>query len=53
VRVTIFDYGAGNLHSLAKAIEMAGVEVRIEEDPTLASDTDALVLPGVGAFGAA
>jgi imidazole glycerol-phosphate synthase subunit HisH len=53
VRVTIFDYGAGNLHSLAKAIETAGVEVRIEEDPTLASDTDALVLPGVGAFGAA
>lgn len=53
MRVTIFDYGAGNLHSLAKAIETAGVEVRIEEDPTLASDTDALVLPGVGAFGAA
>ena len=53
MRVTIFDYGAGNLHSLAKAIETAEVEVRIEEDPTLASDTDALVLPGVGAFGAA
>jgi glutamine amidotransferase len=29
------------------------VEVRIEEDPTLAIDADALVLPGVGAFGAA
>jgi glutamine amidotransferase len=53
MRVTIFDYGAGNLHSLAKAIEGAGVEVRIEEDPTLATETDALVLPGVGAFGAA
>jgi len=53
VRVTIFDYGAGNLHSLAKAIETAGVEVRVEEDPTAATDTDALVLPGVGAFGAA
>jgi len=53
MRVTIFDYGAGNLHSLAKAIEGGGVEVRIEEDPTLAIDTDALVLPGVGAFGAA
>ena len=36
MRVTIFDYGAGNLHSLAKAIEGGGVEVRIEEDPTLA-----------------
>jgi len=53
MRVTIFDYGAGNLHSLAKAIEAAGVEARIEVDPTRAVDTDALVLPGVGAFGAA
>jgi len=53
MRVTIFDYGAGNLHSLAKAIEGGGVEVRIEEDPTRAIETDALVLPGVGAFGAA
>jgi glutamine amidotransferase len=53
MRVTIFDYGAGNLHSLAKAIETAGVEVLVEEDPTLATDTNALVLPGVGAFGAA
>jgi glutamine amidotransferase len=53
MRVTIFDYGAGNLHSLAKAIESGGVEVRIETDPVAAVETDALVLPGVGAFGAA
>jgi glutamine amidotransferase len=53
MRVTIFDYGAGNLHSLAKAIESGGVEVRIETDPVSAVDTDTLVLPGVGAFGAA
>jgi imidazole glycerol-phosphate synthase subunit HisH len=53
MRVTIFDYGAGNLHSLAKAIEGGGVKVQIEEDPTLAIETDALVLPGVGAFGVA
>jgi glutamine amidotransferase len=53
MRVTIFDYGAGNLHSLAKAMEGAEVEVRIEEDPTRATATDVLVLPGVGAFGAA
>jgi glutamine amidotransferase len=53
MRVTIFDYGAGNLHSLAKAVESAGVEVRIETDPVRAVETDALVLPGVGAFGAA
>ena len=53
MRVTIFDYGAGNLHSLAKAIERGGVDVRIETDTTAAVDADALVLPGVGAFGSA
>ena len=53
MRVTIFDYGAGNLHSLAKAIERGGVDVHIETDPLRAVDADALVLPGVGAFGAA
>jgi imidazole glycerol-phosphate synthase subunit HisH len=49
-RITIFDYGAGNLHSLAKALAIPGVEVRVESDPVVAIQTDALVLPGVGAF---
>lgn len=53
MRVTIFDYGAGNIHSLAKAIRLAGVTVSIESDPARAMETDVLVLPGVGAFGAA
>jgi imidazole glycerol-phosphate synthase subunit HisH len=53
MRVTIFDYGAGNLHSLAKALEEADVDVRVETDPARAVETDALVLPGVGAFGSA
>jgi glutamine amidotransferase len=53
VRIAIFDYGAGNLHSLAKALAVPGVEVRTEEDPVRAVDADALVLPGVGAFQAA
>jgi glutamine amidotransferase len=52
-RITVFDYGAGNLHSLVKALAAPGVEVRVETDPVGALDTDALVLPGVGAFGAA
>jgi imidazole glycerol-phosphate synthase subunit HisH len=50
VRVTIFDYGAGNLHSLAKAVATAGVEPSIEGDPLAAIRTDVLLLPGVGAF---
>ncbi len=53
MKVTIFDYGAGNLHSLAKAIEEPGVSVRLETDVDRAIDTDVLVLPGVGAFGLA
>ena len=52
--VRVFDYGAGNLHSLVKAIDrMAGVTVEIETDPARAAEGDVLVLPGVGAFGAA
>ncbi|HYD53878.1 MAG TPA: imidazole glycerol phosphate synthase subunit HisH [Gemmatimonadaceae bacterium] len=50
LRVGLFDYGAGNLHSLAKALAAPGVEVRVEEDPRAVLDADVLVLPGVGAF---
>lgn len=53
LRVAIFDYGAGNLHSLAKAVVGPGLEVSIEADPARAVAADALILPGVGAFGAA
>ena len=49
-RVTIFDYGAGNLHSLAKALAGPGTDLRIEPDPVRAIETDVLVLPGVGSF---
>lgn len=49
-RVTLFDYGAGNLHSLIKALETDGREIVVEPDPRRAVNTDALVLPGVGAF---
>src|SRR5256885_14658400 len=53
MKATIFDYGAGNLHSLAKARDEPGVDVHIETDPARATETDVLVLPGVGAFGLA
>jgi glutamine amidotransferase len=51
MRVSVFDYGAGNLHSLAKALELDDVTVSIESDPVRAARADVLVLPGVGAFG--
>lgn len=51
LRVTVFDYGAGNLHSLVKSLEMPDTVVRVESDPErVTENTDALVLPGVGAF---
>jgi glutamine amidotransferase len=48
--LTVFDYGAGNLHSLCKALDAGAVRVTIERDPRRCVDTDVLVLPGVGAF---
>ncbi len=49
--VSVFDYGAGNLHSLVKALESSGATVRVDTDPAAAVvATQALVLPGVGAF---
>lgn len=53
MRITLFDYGAGNLHSLAKALAGPGRTLRTDTDPRGALDTDVLVLPGVGAFGPA
>lgn len=51
MRVSVFDYGAGNLHSLLKTLDRDGASVTIETDPARAARADALVLPGVGAFG--
>jgi len=34
MRVALLDYGAGNMHSLAKALAVAGADVRVEADPT-------------------
>lgn len=53
MRVTVFDYGAGNLHSLCKALLQPGIHVALETDAARALDGDLLVLPGVGAFGPA
>ncbi len=51
MRVTVFDYGAGNLHSLLKTLAGPTRTVRVETDARLAvSAADVLVLPGVGAF---
>ena len=53
MKVAIVDYGAGNLHSLAKAVRLHGVEVVITTTPGDGVSADVLVLPGVGAFASA
>lgn len=51
--IAIIDYGMGNLRSVQKAFEYLGAEARIISDPADVQVADAIVLPGVGAFGAA
>jgi glutamine amidotransferase len=49
----IVDYGSGNLRSVQKAFEHVGVPAAVGSDAGAIRDAAALVLPGVGAFGAA
>jgi glutamine amidotransferase len=49
-RVVVLEYGSGNVHSAAKALERAGAEVEVTADRRAALEADGLVVPGVGAF---
>lgn len=52
--VALIDYGAGNLHSVHNALKAAGADrIEITADPAAVRAADRIVLPGVGAFGAA
>ena len=53
MRVSIVDYGVGNLHSISKGIERAGARVEVIRDFSKLPDAECIVFPGVGAFGAA
>jgi imidazole glycerol-phosphate synthase subunit HisH len=50
-KIAIIDYGMGNLHSAAKALEKVGAMVTVTRDPAQVRKADQVVLPGVGAFG--
>ena len=50
--IAVIDYGIGNLRSAEKALLRQGGDARLTRDPGLIRDADAVVLPGVGAFGA-
>ena len=49
--VSIIDYGMGNLFSVRQACEHAGIKPVITADKSVINSSDALILPGVGAFG--
>ncbi|MFW8625547.1 imidazole glycerol phosphate synthase subunit HisH [Deinococcus sp. ME38] len=48
--VLLLDYGAGNVRSAAKALERAGMTVRVSSDPADVPGARALVVPGQGHF---
>jgi glutamine amidotransferase len=50
--IAVCDYGIGNLHSAHKALALQGADARLTADSAVIADAAAVVLPGVGAFGA-
>ena len=50
--LALLDYGVGNLHSAAKALDRAGAGVRLAAGVDDAAGAAGLVVPGVGAYGA-
>lgn len=50
-RITVVDYGVGNLYSVRRAVEhCGGEEVVVSSDPEAILGADRVILPGVGAF---
>jgi imidazole glycerol phosphate synthase glutamine amidotransferase subunit len=49
--VVLLDYGAGNVRSVAKALEHGGADVRLTDRPAVARSAERLLLPGQGHFG--
>ena len=51
MNVAVVDYDAGNTLSVTRALEKVGASVELTPDPGRVLAADAVVLPGVGAFG--
>lgn len=49
--IAIIDYGAGNIKSVEKALQLLGQEIKVTEDGDEILSADKVILPGVGAFG--
>ncbi len=48
--IAIIDYGVGNLRSVEKAFQFIGADACVTSDPDIVQTSDAVVLPGVGAY---
>jgi glutamine amidotransferase len=51
MRVTLIDYGAGNIRSVTRALAHEGAEVVLTDNPAEVLKAERVLLPGVGAFG--
>jgi len=49
-KVSVVNYGVGNLRSVKRGLEKSGAKVLITHNPKDLIESDAIVLPGVGAF---
>ncbi len=49
--IALIDFGAGNLHSVYKALKFIGANVEITNSSQIIEKASAVVFPGVGAFG--
>lgn len=49
--IALIDYQMGNLPSVQNALKTLGFPVQVTDDPAAVAASDAIVLPGVGAFG--
>ena len=48
--ISIIDYGAGNIFSVKNALDYLGLENKLTNDKNEIESSDAIILPGVGAF---
>ena len=49
-KLTIVDYGMGNIWSVESALQFLDVEVNVSSDPEIISKSECIILPGVGSF---
>ena len=50
LKITVTDYGVGNIYSIAKSLERCGAAVEVIRDMSKLRDAECIVFPGVGAF---